>query len=76
VVAVNFAAKHGTFVAASSTVTVTPASYDGKTLTPPSISGGFTVPTGLRGRHKVYVSYSAPLEGLNLQITAEAPLKV
>ena len=73
---VAFAAKHGTFVPAVQNVTVTGASYDGSTLTPPSISGSFTVPSGLSGKHKVFVSLSMPLDGIDLQITAEAPLVV
>jgi len=73
---VAFGAKHHTFVSASQNITVSAASYDGKALTPPSISGGFTVPSGISGKHKVFVSLSMPLEGLALQITAEAPLIV
>ena len=73
---VAFKAKHNTYVPAPESLTATSASYDGKTFTPPSISGSFTVPTGVAGKHKVFVSLSMPLEGLTLQITAEAPVDV
>ena len=68
---VAFGAKHHTFVSAPESLTATSASYDGTTLTPPSISGSFTVPSGVSGKHKVFVSLSMPLDGFGLQITAE-----
>ncbi|HVC70411.1 MAG TPA: hypothetical protein VNC61_09195 [Acidimicrobiales bacterium] len=73
---VAFEAKHHTFVSAAQNLAATSASYDGRTLTPPSISGSFTVPSGLSGKHKVFVSLGMPLEGFGLQITAEQPLAV
>ena len=73
---VNFGAKHHQFVAAPSDITVTGASYDGTTFTPPSISGSFTVPSGLYGKHKVYVAATFPVDGLGLQLTAEQPLTI
>lgn len=73
---VGFGAKHGTFITAPQSVTASAATYNGTTLTPPILSGSFTVPSGLSGKHKVYVSMSMPLEGFDLQTTAEAPLVV
>jgi hypothetical protein len=74
--AVNFGAKHQTFVAAAQSLTAAPASYNGSTLTPPALSGSFTVPSGMSGKHKVYISLSMPLEGFDLETVAEAPLVV
>jgi hypothetical protein len=73
---VAFGAKHQTFKMATNAVKASPASYDGTTLTPPVLSGSFTVPTGITGKHKVYVSLAMPLEGFDLQITAQATLVV
>jgi hypothetical protein len=57
-------------------VSVAPASYNGTTLTPPKLSGGFTVPAGVTGHQKVQVTYGAVLGGLGLTQGAERPLKV
>ncbi len=61
---------------ATNTITVTPAVYNNPVLTPPSISGGFTVPAGLSGREKVTVTYVEPLLGFPLGNTATSTLKV
>jgi hypothetical protein len=63
-------------VTAPNTVTVTPASYDNPVLTPPKLSGSFTVPKGGRGKDSVSVTYTANLLGFPLSNSASAPLKV
>jgi hypothetical protein len=73
---VEFGAKNGNFVSAPQAVTASAATYDGSNFTPPILSGSFTVPSTLRGKHKVYVGLSMNLEGFGLQITAEQPLTV
>jgi hypothetical protein len=45
-------------------------------LTPPAISGTFTVPSGLTGKQTVDISYGADLEGINLSIGADHHLTV
>lgn len=44
---------------AANNITVTPAVYNNPVLTPPKISGTFTVPPGLHGAKQVTVTYSA-----------------
>lgn len=61
---------------AANTITVTPAVYNNPTLTPPSISGGFTVPSGVSGKEKVTITYSSLLLGFPLGNSASAKLKV
>jgi hypothetical protein len=61
---------------ATNTITVTPASYNGSTFSPPVIAGGFTVPTMSPGYHTVTVTYLAPLEGLSIGISATAKLYI
>jgi hypothetical protein len=75
-IVVTFIGKHGVTVPATNTITVAPASYDGKTLTPPILSGTFTVPPGVTGEQKVEVTYTADLSGIGLEIGAERPLRV
>jgi hypothetical protein len=75
-VTVTFNGKHFTSVPATNNVTVAPASYDGTTLTPPILSGTFTVPAGVTGPQKVLVQYAADLSGINTAIGVERPLKV
>ncbi|HXQ61001.1 MAG TPA: hypothetical protein VN796_01635 [Acidimicrobiales bacterium] len=76
VISVDFIGKHGVQVAATNNVTVSPASYDGTTLTPPILSGTFTVPAGVTGLQKVLVQYAADLSGINTAVGVEHPLKV
>jgi hypothetical protein len=58
-------------------VAVTPAVYNNPVLTPPAISGKFTVPATLKaGTWKVTVAYHAPLLGFGLVNTASAALTV
>lgn len=66
----------GTTVRASNHVTVSPAVYNEPVLTPPKISGGFTVPAGVKGKATVTISYGATLLGFPLANTASAPLLV
>jgi hypothetical protein len=61
---------------AANNITVTPASYNGSTFTPPVIAGGFTVPSISAGFHTVTVTYTASLDGLPLSISAPARLYV
>jgi hypothetical protein len=63
-------------VNAPNTVTVTPASYNNPVLTPPKLSGSFTVPKGARGKESVTVTYTSDLLGFDLSNSASAPLKV
>jgi hypothetical protein len=62
---------------AANTITVTPAVYNYPVLTPPKISGGFTVPE-IRGDEVVTVTYKAPLLGETFYNIASAttPLNV
>jgi hypothetical protein len=60
---------------AANNITVTPAVYNYPVLTPPKISGGFTVPS-VRGDETVTVTYSAPLLGETFYNIASAPLDV
>jgi hypothetical protein len=73
---VVFEGKHNVIVPAVSSITVTPASYDGKTLTVPTLTGNFTVPSGLTGKQKVIVMYDASLDGNALGIQTITPVKM
>ena len=69
--------KHlGTTLVAANNITVTPAVYNPPVLTPPRISGGFTVPAGLRGAQRVTVSYIIVVLGIVLRNTATISLMV
>lgn len=63
-------------VTASNDITVSPAVYEEPTLTPPHISGSFTVPAIVTGRQVVTVDYVATLLGFPLANTASARLLV
>jgi hypothetical protein len=74
---VNFQkGRNGAFVPATNSIVVTPASYDGTTLTLPSIAGTITVPPGLKGKQNVYVLLTASLEGQDLVNVAHQKLKI
>jgi hypothetical protein len=74
---VNFEhGRNGPFIPAANNIVVTPASYNGTTLTLPSISGSFTVPAGVTGKQKVYVLLEANLEGEGLVNVAHQTLKI
>jgi hypothetical protein len=61
---------------ATNNIAVTSAVYNYPVLTPPTISGGFTVPSGISGGEKVNVVYTVPLLGFPLTISATAPLRI
>lgn len=59
------------------TISVSPASYNGTTFTPPAISGGFTIPSSApAGTHEATVFYAADLGGLPLAIRGKTPITV
>jgi hypothetical protein len=69
--------KGTSILTAPNTITVSPAVYNNPVLTPPKISGTFTVPTKKsRGKRMVTVTYQVQLLGINLANSATAPLKV
>ena len=70
--------KHGrtSTVTAANDITVSPAVYNPPVLTPPRISGDFTVPAGLSGGQKVTVTYAVTIFGLTLTNTGTVRLKV
>lgn len=60
-----------------SSLTVTGASYNGSTFTPPALSGTFIIPTSVApGKQWVHVSLVAEVSGLPLTITAAEPVLV
>jgi hypothetical protein len=68
---------HGkTSVVAANDLTVTSAVYNRPVLTPPKISGGFTVPAGLKGLQDVTVEYQDTILGLPLANFAYSELDV
>ena len=75
---ISVTVKHGrtSNVTAANNITVSPAVYNPPVLTPPKISGGFTVPAGLSGAQKVTVNYGVSIFGLPLSNTATVHLKV
>jgi hypothetical protein len=74
---VNVLVKHlGTTRTAANNITVSPAVYNRPVLTPPVLSGGFTVPAGLSGAQKVTVNYIVPVLGFVLRDTATISLTV
>ena len=76
-IVVNFNGKHHTVVPAQNTIAISGATYDGKTLTPPSISGSVTVPSGLVGKTQtVSVIYFTALDGQQLDLSATEKIKM
>jgi hypothetical protein len=74
---VNVLVKHaGVTRVAANDITVSPAVYNPPVLTPPKISGGFTVPAGLSGAQKVTVNYITVVLGIVLRNTATISLTV
>jgi hypothetical protein len=68
---------HGkTSVTAANDIAVSPAVYNPPVLTPPILSGGFTVPAGLKGTQHVMVEYSDTILGLPLANFGNAVLAV
>jgi hypothetical protein len=74
-ISVTLAGKKAT-VTAPNTVTVTPAVYNRPVLTPPKLSGGFTVPTGIKGKVTATVAYQATLLGFPLSNAVSEPIKI
>ncbi len=75
-VTVSLEDPHGNVVPVSSDGSVTPASYNGSTFSPPVISGTFKVPSTVTGPETVNVQVGGTLEGLPLTNSASAPLFV
>ena len=65
-----------TSVTAPNNITVSPAVYNRPVLTPPKLSGGFTVPAGLKGNQSVLVAYQDTILGLPLGNFGQVELKV
>jgi len=76
VTTVTFQHGRSSVVTAANTISVSPAVYNPPVLTPPRISGGFTVPAGLTGAQKVTVNYGITIFGLPLSNSATVHLKV
>jgi len=74
-ITVSLTGKKAT-VTAPNTITVTPAVYNRPVLTPPKLSGSFTVPAGLRGKATATVSYQSTLLGFVLSNSASQPIRV
>ena len=67
----------GKVVPVSSNISVAPATYNGSTFSPPSISGGFTIPaTVATGSETVKVQVGGTLDGIPLSNSASASLFV
>jgi Bacterial Ig domain len=75
-VTVTLADTKGNVVPVSSNISVSPATYNGSTFTPPIISGTFTVPSTVTGPETVNVQLNGTLEGIPLSNSASAPLFV
>ncbi len=75
-VTVTLIDQKGTKVAVASNVQVAPATYNGNTFLPPTLSGGFTVPSSVAGPETADIQVSSVLDGLPLAISASAPLFV
>jgi hypothetical protein len=75
-VTVSMTGRRATLTAPNN-ITVSPAVYNNPVLSPPKISGTFTVPAKrANGNQKVTVTYQAQLLGFSLSNTATAPLRV
>ena len=60
-----------------SSLTVTAASYNGSTFTPPALSGTFVIPTSVApGKQWVHVSLVADVSGLPLTIKCTQPVQI
>ena len=75
-VSVSLVDPKGNSVPLPSTISVKSATYNGSTFSPPTISGGFSVPSSVTGPETVNVQVGGELEGLPLSISASAPLFV
>ncbi len=76
-VTATLTSAEGVATTAANAIQVAPAVYDHSVLTPPKISGTFTVPAKkIRGPQTVRVTYQASLLGFPLSNTASAPLRI
>jgi hypothetical protein len=76
-VTVSLTSTKGVTTTAANSIHVSPAVYNNPVLTPPKISGTFTVPaTKIRGVQTVKVTYTALLLGFPLSNSASTFLKV
>jgi hypothetical protein len=75
-VAVTVVDSKGRSVPAVSNAKAVPASYDNVVLTPPALSGNFSVPSTVTGPVTVHVTLTAALDGIPLTNTASASLFV
>jgi hypothetical protein len=66
----------GSLVGAKDAITLTPAVYNNPVLTPPAISGTFTVPNAPKGKWTVTVTDHTIVDGFHLANVASAPLKI
>jgi Bacterial Ig domain len=73
-VTVTLGDPHGNVVSVPSNIRVAPATYNGHTFSPPTISGGFTIPATAAGPETVKVQVGGTLDGIPLSNSASAPL--
>jgi hypothetical protein len=73
-VMVTLVNPHGNVVPVQSNIRVAPATYNGHTFSPPTISGGFSIPATLAGPETVNVQVGGTLDGIPLSNSASAPL--
>jgi hypothetical protein len=73
-VTVTLVDPHGNVVPVPSNIHVAPTSYNGSTFSPPTISGGFSIPATVAGPETVKVQLGGTLDGLPLSNSASAPL--
>ncbi len=64
----------GNAVPVQSNIRVAPATYNGSTFSPPTISGGFSIPATMAGPETVSVQVGGTLDGIPLSNSASAPL--
>jgi Bacterial Ig domain len=73
-VTVTLVDPHGNVVSVPSNIHVAPATYNGHTFSPPTISGGFTIPATAAGPETVKVQVGGTLDGIPLSNSTSAPL--
>ena len=73
-VTVTLVDPHGNVVPVPSNIHVAPATYNGRTFSPPIISGGFKIPPTAGGPETVKVQVGGTLDGIPLSNSASAPL--
>jgi hypothetical protein len=75
-VTVTLVDPRGNVVSVPSNIHVAPATYNGHTFSPPTISGGFTIPATAAGPETVRVQVGGTLDGIPLSNSASAPLLI